>query len=405
MRVAKTKLRQIALEELYKVLYENNLIDESSLRKKLGSAALAAMLAGAAPAAAEPVQQDDISNVYFSDYDIKIEDLMKAGERLPADFDSENVMNPDILDKAIKYKYTQDIRDMLDSGAELPSNIDMEYIIDPEVKQRLPQKQTDKKTRISIRKSLESRITGGTGEKPTKSQLGGRPLWPEDDPASFKEGKNMKIKITEAKTIDRKSFLDIMNPIIDAVLQNSVFDALEGTEDGVARKKGLRDRLEQLLMGFVSDANIELARTKDPEQERPQGGARETLATEPMTERIKKKLKSLLVELESEKRIGDPSYIQNIYEVTVKVSIHKTRGGDREQTYTEIRGIPGVTVITVDPLGTSHDETLYYTTLIVKFELIANQDPLSYIKRTLFPGIRTIKGCTLRSSGQISKVD
>tara|TARA_Y100000593_G_C4209788_1_gene286186 strand:+ start:91 stop:465 length:375 start_codon:yes stop_codon:yes gene_type:complete len=124
--VAKTKLRQIALEELYKVLYENNLIDESSLRKKLGSAALAAMLAGAAPAAAEPVQQDDISNVYFSDYDIKIEDLMKAGERLPADFDSENVMNPDILDKAIKYKYTQDIRDMLDSGAELPSNIDME---------------------------------------------------------------------------------------------------------------------------------------------------------------------------------------------------------------------------------------------------------------------------------------
>ena len=112
-----------------------------------------------------------------------------------------------------------------------------------------------------------------------------------------------------------------------------------------------------------------------------------------------------LNEEESEKRIGDPSYIQDIYEITIKVSIQKTRGGDREQTYTEIRGIPGVTVITVDPLGTSHDETFYYSTLLIKFELVSQQDPMTYMKEVLFPGIREIKGLTLRFAGKIRRLD
>ena len=104
---------------------------------------------------------------------------------------------------------------------------------------------------------------------------------------------------------------------------------------------------------------------------------------------------------EPKKRIGDPSYIQSIYEITIKVSIHKTRGGDREQTFTEIRGIPGVTVVTVDPVGTSRDETSYYSTLNCKFELVANESPQEYLKLVLFPGIRDIKGLTLRHAGQI----
>ena len=112
-----------------------------------------------------------------------------------------------------------------------------------------------------------------------------------------------------------------------------------------------------------------------------------------------------LNEEESEKRIGDPSYIQDIYEITIKVSIQKTRGGDREQTYTEIRGIPGVTIVTVDPLGTSHDETYYYSTLKLKFELVSNQDPRKYVKQSVFPGIRGIKGCTLRYAGNLRTLE
>ena len=112
-----------------------------------------------------------------------------------------------------------------------------------------------------------------------------------------------------------------------------------------------------------------------------------------------------LNEQESKKRIGDPSYIQDIYEITLKVSIQKTRGGDREQTFTEIRGIPGVTVVSVDPLGTDHDESAYYSTLLIKFELVNRQDPLAYSKSTLFPGIRDIKGVTLRHIGKLRKLD
>ena len=112
-----------------------------------------------------------------------------------------------------------------------------------------------------------------------------------------------------------------------------------------------------------------------------------------------------LNEQEPQKRIGDPSYIQDIYEITIKVSIQKTRGGDREQTYTEIRGIPGVTIVTVDPLGTSHDETYYYSTLKIKAELVSNQDPRKYIKQVLFPGIRDIKGCTLRYASNLRTLE
>ena len=113
-----------------------------------------------------------------------------------------------------------------------------------------------------------------------------------------------------------------------------------------------------------------------------------------------------LTEVEmSRKRIGDPSYIQSIYSVTCKVTIQKTRGGDREQTFTEIRGIPGVTIVTVDPLGTSHDETSYYSSLIVKFELTGRLSPVKYIQDTLFPGLRSISGLTVRNIGDVDKVE
>ena len=113
-----------------------------------------------------------------------------------------------------------------------------------------------------------------------------------------------------------------------------------------------------------------------------------------------------LTEVEmSRKRIGDPSYIQSIYSVTCKVTIQKTRGGDREQTFTEIRGIPGVTIVTVDPIGTSRDETSYYSTLNIKFELVSNEDPREFLRLSLFPGIRNVKGLTLRHAGQIRKLN
>ena len=101
------------------------------------------------------------------------------------------------------------------------------------------------------------------------------------------------------------------------------------------------------------------------------------------------------------KRVGDPSYVQRIFQISLKVAIHKKRGGDREQTFTEIRGIPGVTIVTVDSTGTSRDDTYYYSTLNIKFELIRGEAPLYYKNDIFLPGLRKIRGLRVISVGKI----
>jgi hypothetical protein len=101
---------------------------------------------------------------------------------------------------------------------------------------------------------------------------------------------------------------------------------------------------------------------------------------------------------------GVASYLQKIYEINLKVAINKTKGGDREQTFTEIRGIPGVTTVSVDPTGTSRDETNYYSTLNVKFELLGNKSPYTHMKEELFPGLRRINGLRLIRAGNLKEV-
>ena len=104
------------------------------------------------------------------------------------------------------------------------------------------------------------------------------------------------------------------------------------------------------------------------------------------------------------KRIGDPSYAQKIYGMTLKLGIQKKRGGDREETFTEIRGIPSVTVVTVDPTGTSRDKDYYYSTINCKIELVQNENPLRYLKYIFLPGLRKIKGLRILHIGQIRDI-
>ena len=211
MTINRAEINKLATEEVYRHLYEKGLISENFLRKKLAPAALAAVLAGSSPAAAEPqasdlpvaaATQDDMSNFYFSDYDVKIEDMIDAGQRLPDDFDADNIMNPDILDKVIKYKYTQDVRDALDSGVVLAPNIDMDYIMDPEVKERLMKLQAGEAPKIDIAKAIASRIGKGRGKMPSKTQLGTKPLWPQIDPAAMHENWRRFIKEEQNENYD-----------------------------------------------------------------------------------------------------------------------------------------------------------------------------------------------------------
>ena len=104
------------------------------------------------------------------------------------------------------------------------------------------------------------------------------------------------------------------------------------------------------------------------------------------------------------KRSGDPAYTQRIYNLHCRVGINKKKGGDREETFTEIRGIPGVTVVTVDSRGTSRDENWYYSTITIKFELIQGESVSFYRKSVLIPGLRKIKGLRLIKVGNVNEV-
>ena len=102
------------------------------------------------------------------------------------------------------------------------------------------------------------------------------------------------------------------------------------------------------------------------------------------------------------------TYIQNVYEANCSLNIHKQRGGNRDQTLTDIRGIPGVTIVSVIP-GTTRDlPHTFITGLSIKFELNKNLPPRNYVKTTLLPGMQKIPGVSnfqVKTIEQITSVE
>ena len=86
------------------------------------------------------------------------------------------------------------------------------------------------------------------------------------------------------------------------------------------------------------------------------------------------------------------AYTQNVYEVECSIRIDKKKGGDKEETLTDIRGIPGVTIVGVVPGSSKESPNYFISTLLLKFEQNNNIPPRNYIKKTLTPGLRKIPG-------------
>jgi hypothetical protein len=86
------------------------------------------------------------------------------------------------------------------------------------------------------------------------------------------------------------------------------------------------------------------------------------------------------------------AYTQNVYEIECSIRIDKKKGGDKEQTLTDIRGIPGVTIVGVVPGSSKESPNYFISTLLLKFEQNNNIPPRNYIKKTLTPGLRKIPG-------------
>tara|TARA_R100000234_G_scaffold111631_1_gene84742 strand:- start:651 stop:1004 length:354 start_codon:yes stop_codon:yes gene_type:complete len=113
---------------------------------------------------------------------------------------------------------------------------------------------------------------------------------------------------------------------------------------------------------------------------------------------IKAKLKSL-----NEAAI-DPNYELRLFVTPVRCSISKTLGGDKTDTFNEIRGISNVTTVS-DVLGTvREDDKNYYSTILIKFELIGGKQPKDFRTKIMIPELKKIKGLIVYNIGGVEQV-
>jgi len=191
--------------------------------------------------------------------------------------------------------------------------------------------------------------------------------------------------IDEATKVDSGQVRKLLEPTMQDMLTSDDFKLFSGEE----KEEMGRQALDSLSIQLTNFINNKLAnKEKSPTQKLD------------LSEEVFNSLRTIN-ELSSEQ---DPTYIQHIYNVVLRVAIHKTKGGDREQTFTEIRGIPGVTVVSVDSRGTGRDDTFYYSTLNVKFEIVGRGSPQAYVQKILLPNIRNVKGLRLLKTGRVNPV-
>ena len=116
------------------------------------------------------------------------------------------------------------------------------------------------------------------------------------------------------------------------------------------------------------------------------------------TKQIDSYKKSLLNEV-------DPSYVQNIYGLAIKVAMSKAQGGEVKQKIDEIKGIQEVTIVKPVPGTTSTDKANHYSTLYIKFELTGGRDALAFKKTKLIPSLIAIPGLHIRYVGDLELVE
>tara|TARA_R110000824_G_scaffold100287_2_gene238511 strand:- start:1383 stop:1814 length:432 start_codon:yes stop_codon:yes gene_type:complete len=105
-----------------------------------------------------------------------------------------------------------------------------------------------------------------------------------------------------------------------------------------------------------------------------------------------------------EKTQADPTYELKLFVTPVRCSISKSLGGDKTDTFNEIRGISNVTTVS-DVLGTvREDDKNYYSTVLVKFELSTGQQPKDFRTKVLIPQLKGIKGFIVYNIGGVDQV-
>ena len=108
-------------------------------------------------------------------------------------------------------------------------------------------------------------------------------------------------------------------------------------------------------------------------------------------------LDMLMEMVESQLTLSEQENPQSIYKITSKLRINKARGGDMTQLLNEVRGIKGVTTVNHRADYARDTETFDFVIFEMKFELMGLEaNPISYVRKTLIPGIRAIQGIDIQ---------
>lgn len=70
-------------------------------------------------------------------------------------------------------------------------------------------------------------------------------------------------------------------------------------------------------------------------------------------------------------------YDENLYEVVVELTVSKSRGGDKNQTFSELRSVDNITIVKQVPHTATEDSDYYYADVILRFIPMGGETPVS----------------------------
>ena len=106
--------------------------------------------------------------------------------------------------------------------------------------------------------------------------------------------------------------------------------------------------------------------------------------------------------LEESRAPRDPTYRLFLYEFTADCVISRSKGGDKEETFSEFRAIPEVTIVRQVPGTADQDEEDYYSTVSVRFKSKMNEPQPEM--RGIIQKLKRIKGVQIVSyNGDLKK--
>jgi len=108
-------------------------------------------------------------------------------------------------------------------------------------------------------------------------------------------------------------------------------------------------------------------------------------------------LNTLVEMVENQLNLSEQENTQSIYKTSTKLRINKKRSGDMTQLLNEVRGIKGVTTVNHQADYARDTETFDFVIFEIKYELMGRDaNPVTYLRKTLIPGIRDIQGIDIQ---------